>query len=208
MSEDEYQLTPHIENEELYALLGKFMVSFQSFCFELELGIYLMTKFSGQGSGLAVRALTAEMTAFPLLKSFNSIARGMRELSSFENAVISKIYDRATDLIEKRNKFIHAQWFMSEPNEDGVSTFPSPGFQSKNTKKHGMQRVALAVTREDFQPLIAECEALCTLIVRQTLCFAPRNDFSKNFVIDDQGRLSILPADLPDFDWLETMNSK
>ena len=200
-STDKYQ----VDNPELFALLGKFMVEFQSFYTFLRISINIMEKITnGSEDWLFKDALTAEMTAMPLLKAFNSIALGMRELNIFEKLILDKIYKRATTLIENRNKFIHGQWFANSGRDDtGRETGHLKGYQTKHSKNEGFRVTVLTINEDEFVPLIKECEELGPLLLVYAQCFTPNVDFSKYFLLGKDDRVTLIPKSMPEYwEWV------
>lgn len=178
------------EPRELYALLGEFMIEFELFCFYMRHGVQIMAEIAGQQGGHVVRALTTEMSAFSLLKAYHSTAMGMRELTQQEINILSKIFNRAEKLIEKRNKFIHGTWFVGAVDEDEPELSSAPGHQFRHTKR-GVSEVSLVLSPKEFQPLIVECGTVASLISCAAFSFAPAVNFSKNFVLNRDDTISI-----------------
>lgn len=188
---------PPIESRELYALLGEFLVKFQELCFGLRVGIMFMDDNTGERDGRVTQALTIEMTAGALLKSYNAIARSMRELTEFESTVLSKIYDRAIKVIEKRNEMIHGEWFVVN-REDFPYAMPPISAKSERHSKQGIRSTSLSVDAKYLHSIIDECYEVSQLVGTAWLCFMPKGDFRSSFILNQNGSLSRGPFPISD----------
>ncbi len=188
MKEDELEEKYQIQTRELYALLGEFLVNFQLFCFAMRNGIQVMANTGGSTIGHALESLTAELTAYPMLRAFHSIAMGKPNITNEEKAVLSKIYDRAEKLIEDRNKFIHGTWFIGGRNDNMEDFSTAEGFKQR-LGKQGVVNYPLTISSESFQPLIYECVHVYRLVQRASCIYISEIDFVGSFHFSDDSAI-------------------
>ena len=173
-----------------YALIGEFVCAFESVCAEMRRAIMLLGGRTGFDDQAFVQAITAELSAMPLLRSFQSVA--IRKLTDpFEKQVLDIIYKKIDALISFRNSVLHATWYINYASE-GQTDF-SVGLKLKNTKG-GVTNKSLTVSEEGFRPFIEEGWDLAELVHRFAMGKCTEMDFGENFNIND-GILSV-PVEL------------
>lgn len=189
MSEIESAEQPNtIESKELFALLGEFLVKFQGLCANLQFGIRILDVTTGKRNDLVIRALTLEMSPSSLLKSFNSVLRELHKVSEFDIRVISRVYDMAMDVIEKRNELIHGEWFVSDPDEFPFEIPPTSARKMKHSKA-GVKEVSINVSADYLRSVIAECSEASICILFLWVCTRSEMTLDQGFSFDSDGKL-------------------
>ncbi len=150
---------------DLYALLGEFVVSFELLCQEMRQQLALLCAPAPHRQS-DIFALTGEMTAAPLLSSYRSIMalRCREEDRPFFKVLCTRI-QRIT---EQRNNIVHGTWYVGWGNDPMSMFFDAPGVKIKNSSS-GPKDVNMTLSEDTFRPFIRECQELHELVFLMTV---------------------------------------
>ena len=182
------------QTDALYAGLGRFVVNFE--------GLVAMMRdviASHVGNVPApyhvrhqqvARIFTADLTAYPLTKTFRSIL--LLRLDSYGNLeqrpqiekLISTLCSQIDDINKERNKLLHGTWLIEYTSEDQQDFSQAEGYKTTNTAK-GLRLDQLTHDAESFSETAEKCRVLRDLVGGIGLCMLNDIDLLKNYCLKD-----------------------
>lgn len=158
MEEIERQATFKAQTAESYRLLGEFVAEFELLIFtmrsmlEREIG-------GGIGGQSAVQALTAELTAWPLVQAFNSYAISRTTGNAIAQKAISIFRTDFEKLIKTRNDLVHGTHFIGWASQEQVD-FSKPEMLRLKNKKGGVTNSNISISHASMSAYIVRTKQL------------------------------------------------
>jgi hypothetical protein len=131
MSESPREAVRLAQMNEIYQALGQFLVEFSRMVHAMENGLC----FAVGGEQQLLRAITAELTAYPLAQAWRSVMTKATPLSEDDLRVLTGLRGEIIDLIELRNDWMHGTWFVGYGNETTDDWAEAALARFKNTKQ-------------------------------------------------------------------------
>lgn len=166
-------------SKDQYALIGEFATQFELICFYMRQQILFAISHTIHSQPL-VNALTAELTAYPLLQAFRSIMVERLKPTGDSSKIVSAIYKRASDAIEERNTLLHGTSFITWASTTQTDFSTATGFKAKN-KKEGLVSVPIEISEAAIRPKIDELIKIQKLVLRLGGCAMLGREVEKNF---------------------------
>lgn len=148
-----------LQTDELYAGLGRFVVSFEELVGAMRQVISLHVAKVPPPFHLRQQQVsnifTADLTADPLARVFRSIL--LLTLDEYKNQeqrpeiekLLSNLYSRIETINKTRNTFLHGTWFINYASEEQQDFSLAKGMKSTNTAK-GLRLDNLEHSAESF----------------------------------------------------------
>jgi len=172
-------------SEDLYPTIGKFALQFEANCHALRMGIETILENHGLSNSNLTEIMIGDLTIFPLQSIYRSMISEVMQLNEFEIKIIDNIFKRIIQLGEKRNRIIHAAWFIDYKNPEdlksGLLTQYKPGYSKKGAKESPSK-----FPISEIKAQIDESDKLNDLIHELNMCLYSGTQIQKRFGIDDQ----------------------
>lgn len=192
-----------LQRGELYAELGRFVVSFEELVSAMRQVISLHVgnvpaPFNLKQQQVA-NIFTSDLTADPLARVFRSMLLltledyNKQEQRQDIEKLLSNLCSRIDKINRARNIFLHGTWFINYASEEQEDFSRARGIKSTNTAK-GLRIDHLDHTVESFSEYIDECVTLRELVFGIGIPLIIEDiDILENFAIKD-GKLVKLHA--------------
>ena len=158
MDEGKRQATYRAQTAESYRLLGEFVAEFELLIFtmrsmlEREIG-------AGIGGQSGIQALTAELTAWPLGRAFNSYAISRTNGNAIAQNAISTFKNDFEKLTKTRNDLVHGTHFIGWASQEQVDFSKPEMLRLKNTKG-GVTNSNISISHESMAAHIVRAKQL------------------------------------------------
>lgn len=203
MNSEERMEKFRLQRGELYAELGRFVVSFEELVSAMRQVISLHVgnvpaPFNLKQQQVA-NIFTSDLTADPLARVFRSMLLltledyNKQEQRQDIEKLLSNLCSRIDKINRARNIFLHGTWFINYASEEQEDFSRARGIKSTNTAK-GLRIDHLDHTVESFSEYIDECVTLRELVFGIGIPLIIEDiDILENFAIKD-GKLVKLHA--------------
>lgn len=184
MSNEKYQR----QTQELYALIGEFVVKFEMLCQHMRLAILMNCSDSSIDSKRSLHALMAEMAASQLLNSFKAVMFEQPNQTEFGRKLFSTLCNQIKILIEQRNEIVHGTHYIGWGNQDTEDWSSVDRVRMKITKD-GLDFRSQVINEESMRPLIEDCDSFAQHVLGLAsllLPFPNPPSFEKNYTILDK----------------------
>jgi hypothetical protein len=182
------------QTKDLYAELGRFVVSFEELIAAMRQVISLHvaqvpSPFHMRQQQVA-NIFTSDLTADPLARVFRSIllltleGHNSQEQRPDVEKLLSNLCSRIEKINKTRNTFLHGTWFINYASEEQQDFSLAKGMKSTNTAK-GLRLDNLEHTVESFSESTEECRILRDLVLGFGICMINDIDLLKNFGIKE-----------------------
>ena len=183
----------HAQVRALYEAIGRFVVEFEQAGHAMQVCIMFILWKAGLHDQRLSQIVLAGITAEPLRALFESLVGQQITLNELEQRMIKNATTRFQDLTSARNNVIHATWYIGWG--DGLTDDFSTAAGSKHHKnKDGAAPKSFSLKVEDFAALTTEARALKEIFQRLNFCFLGQASIEKNFVLLENGALSVPPG--------------
>jgi len=157
MDEDKRKATYLAQTAESYRLLGEFVAEFELLMFTMR--SVLEREMGGPGGQSGVQALTVELTAWPLSKSFNSYALSRTKGDPIAQKAIPMFKDNFQKLIETRNDLLHGTHFIGWASQEQVD-FSKPEMLRLKNYKGGVMNANVSISHDSMAAYIVRAKQL------------------------------------------------
>ncbi len=158
MDEKERQEAYKAQTAESYRLLGEFVAEFELLMFTMR-SVLEREMGGGPGGQLGVQALTVELTAWPLSKSFNSYALSRTKGNPIAQKAIPMFKDHFQKLIETRNDLLHGTHFIGWASQEQVD-FSKPEMLRLKNNKGGVTNANVSISHDSMAAYIVRAKQL------------------------------------------------
>jgi hypothetical protein len=172
------------QEHDLYAAIGKFVVTFEHVCTAMQQSIVGIQVKDGLTTESLAWAPLLGLNARPLFRSFGAIVKELRKGDPDDVRILENICKRIDRLIEKRNDVIHQSWFIGWPDPKG--SFNAKGLGFKLTKR-GVEFVRREATLEEFRNLSEQAAELSDIVMVVGGCLRVGFPLSKWLRVDEDG---------------------
>jgi hypothetical protein len=172
VNEYESQELRDSQTEELYRVIGKFVVKFEHVCHSIQIAIIFMLHQAGlqDQKQRVAHVILAGQTAEPLKSLFSSLVAETQSLDDSDKKIVANAVKRFELLTERRNEIIHSTWFIGWGNSETTDFSTATGFKYHKNKQGGAVK-SFAKTVDDFSTLIDEASELAQIFHRLNGCF-------------------------------------
>jgi hypothetical protein len=179
----------HEQERDLYAAVGKFVVSFEHVCRAMQECVVSVLSKDGLKTESLARAPLVGLTARPLFKSFKAVVTEFRKDDPEDMRILENVFKRIERLIETRNDVIHQTWLIGwgEPKEPSKAK----GWKFRLTK-HGVESIRREATVEEFNCLSEQAAELSDIVMIVGSCLVVGFSFSKWLFVDKDGTVRTL----------------
>lgn len=178
--------------KELYALVGEYATKFEHVCMAMRNGIIFPMHANGLTNQDMSRAVSAELTAWPLLNAFRSIMLCQRPLSDADRTILKLVCTRVQKCIEDRNDLLHGTLFIGWAGAEETDFSTASGFKEKN-KRSGLEATNLTVSESALRPKIDELKTLEKLVNRVWVAVVHGTPLEKALVLHN-GTVDLPPG--------------
>lgn len=158
MNEPDRQVSYEAQTAESYRLLGEFVAEFELLMFTMR-SVLEREMGGGPGGQLGVQALTVELTAWPLNKSFNSYVLSRTKGNPIAQKAISMFKDNFQKLIEIRNDLVHGTHFIGWASTEQVD-FSEPEMLRLKNNKGGVMNAKVSISHDSMSAYIVRAKQL------------------------------------------------
>jgi len=192
LTEEEREALYTSQTTEQYAAIGRFVVEFENACGSIRSMMMRLLQMGGLKSQPLGNILldSKSMTASPLIYAYEAMLRecGLMAVPTQEE-VFNQLCKEFRDLMEVRNNYVHAHWFIgfSNPANKDFSRFGA--LKGSPSKKKGMayvdmpknvdEIIGMADQAKELACFLREVEAAITLQVIEPGKGKFENNFSK-----------------------------
>jgi hypothetical protein len=187
--EERKELWKH-DTDVLYRSIGEFVVTFEHGCLAIQKCIIALFNNSGLKNQKVTHIVLAGLTAEPLRTLFESLVGELVQIGESERKIIRNAVNRFQTLTQRRNDIIHSTWFIGYGNE-GTTDFSEASGVKYHKDKSGAAVKSFRHTAENFSELTSEAQALAQIFERINMCLAFSLSVENNFVVSDQGHVSV-----------------
>jgi hypothetical protein len=178
-------------SNDLYPTIGEFVLTFESLCHELKMGIEHILMRQGLPGGKITEILIGDMTLFPLQNVFRALLVEAGKLDSNENAIIDNIFTRICKIGEERNTIIHSAWFIDFKNPEDIENRLLIKYRP-GASKHGAKESPSKYPLENIKKLTSQTRALHDLIDELNMCIFRNVSIASRFKMDkDKNAITI-----------------
>lgn len=179
------------QSQELYRSIGEFAVAFEQMNGALwNCAMWLLAMAGLRDQGVA-QIVLAKLTADPLRDLVRSLIGHIRSPNPDEEKIISDLFNRHLALTQKRNDYLHGEWFIGWGNADTTDWSIAHGHKLDRNKS-GPNVKAFKFTAADFDELTKEARELEKLFFRLSACYTGERAVEKNFEFASDGRVVAL----------------
>lgn len=193
MKEEERQERWKKDTDELYCSIGEFVVKFELVSHQIQIGITSLLGLAGIRNQKISQLMLAGLTAEPLRSLYESLIAETQTINDIERKMIKDALNRFQTLIQERNDIVHSTWFIGWGNERSINFSEVSGMKFHKNKS-GAAIKSFERKVADFVKLSEEADLLAKIFLRLNGCFAGGFKVKKNFILSDDGRVSIPPG--------------
>lgn len=175
MSEEEKEIQEQ-KSDELYAIYGKFAISFEQLCDEMRECILAILQQQGLQDHFVSEIILANSDAYSLQLKIRALHAHLFD-DAEESQLINKLFSKVIKLIEVRNKVIHGTWHTGLVNSADGEPEARAFWKKHSIGKDGLNPDYRSYTYEDMIELCNESEKLRILMSR----LSRRYGFGLNF---------------------------
>lgn len=190
MEKEERQNNFHDQTGELYRAYGEFAVKFEHVCHAVHTAMVFMLHMEGLKNQQVAHGLLAGLTADPLRSIFAMLVAETQQLDNQEKHIVNSVLKRFQKLTERRNDVLHGTWFIGWGHPSDTDFSVASGIKHHRSNK-GASSKSFKFSTVEFQVLTREAEALAAIFQRLHGCFVGGYSISRNFIINDNGIISV-----------------
>jgi len=180
--------------KELSAGIGDFALCFERLCRHLRLGIFAVLEVNGLKDAWSLsEILVGDLTANPLQSILRALIAQTRKCNENESLVLKNIFKRIVSIVEKRNNFLHSDWYIDYISRNDLQPDVymkyRPGYN-----KSGKKPASTKHTLKELKQARNECLALSEFVECLESCVLNNRSFEDYLHMVDRQASFIDPA--------------